>query len=510
MTLALSSRKFTIALLSVTIAYLLTELAFSSRLLDAAGGVADIADIKGLERWGRTLSGVALGLVAWTLLPHRTVVQAVAGLAVSLALSIPGMFYVQERLVQSLLDDMDGPQRRDAVILATAIREAVSGYLVIDGLVLPEGAWQSPGGKAFAALFPILSSNVAVSEQVGVLRRSIRDAVTNCPPGDNCLGSPALFEQRWLDEMRKLADGYRRYADGSNQYAKSMTDAQARADREWDTYVRELASKARGRSPSEIPSSHWGKVRDSVRERGNDVPANWRPDDRPGFQRQILVKARREAEAKFAEATMKEVGAKLPVGMSYEAFVAHPVIQKRINDALGYDLGGPVPLTEDPTKIRMALYEVLADRITDDRLASMRSSGADFGPGGKLEKQGREAAERLVVPPLALAFSLIGGLTHLAKSLFLAMKLAPVRPWLRFAPLYVLPLGLLIAMRAVNPVTANPVYARMEGHVIEARGPSVAKAFRLVIQAEELVYPVNVAIRKTILMGQSFGLEDQT
>lgn len=509
MKLALPSRTFTIVLLTITVAYLLTELAFSSRLLDAAGGVADISDIKGLERWGRTLSGVALGLVAWALLPHRTIVQAVAGLAVSLALSIPGMFYVQERLVQSLLDDMNGPQRRDAVILAAAIREAISGYLVIDGLVLPEGAWQSPGGKAFAALFPVLSSNVSVSEQVGVLRRSVRDAVVNCPPGDQCLGSPAAFEQRWVDEMRKLADGYKRYADGSAQYASTMADAQVRADRAWNQYVQELAREARGRSPSQIPSSYWGKVRDSVRKRGNDVPANWRPDDRPGFQRAILVKARREAEAKFAEATMKEVGVQLPVGMSYESFVAHPAIQKRINDTLGYDLGGPVPITEDPTKIRMKIYEVLADRITDDRLASMRSSGGDFGPGGKLEKQGREAAERLVVPPLALAFSLLGGLTHLAKSLFLAMKLAPVRPWLRFAPLYVLPLALLVAMRAVNPVTANPVYDRLEGHVVEARGPSVAKAFRLVIQAEELVYPVNATIRRTILMGQSFGLDDK-
>ncbi len=501
----LSPRRFTVVLLCFTVAYLLTELAFSSRLLDAAGGVAGIDDIKGLERWGRALSGIALGLVLWTFVPHATVQRAVAGLAAVMAVSIPLMFFIQDRLVESIIDDMKGSQRSDAVILATAISEAVSGYLVIDGLVLPDGAWQSPGGKAFAALFPVLSAQFPVSDQVGVLKRGIREAATSCTPGPQCLGDPASFERRWQEEVRKIKANYKSYDEGSARYAKARADGQARANKEWYGYVDHLRARAGGRSPSQIPSSHWGKVRNEVRQRGNEVPANWRPDDRAGFERPILMKAKREADARFAEETRKAIGAEMPPGLSYASFINHPVIQKRITDALGYDLGRPVPVTEDPTEIRLNLYEVLVERIVDDRLRALRTAREEFSPGGKFEKEGREAAERLVVPPLALLFSLIGGLTHLMKSLYLTMRLLPVPAWSRFLPLYLLPVALLVSLRAVNPVTGSSVYAKLEQGVIAQKGTSTAKALRLIIQAEELVYPLNQTIRKTVLLGQNFG-----
>lgn len=501
----LSTKRFTIVLLGCTVAYLLTELAFSSRLLDAAGGVAGIEDIKGLERWGRALSGIALGLVLWTLMPHATVVRAAAGLAGALAISVPLMFYVQDHLVESVIDDMSAAQRSDAVILATAISEAVSGYLVIDGLVLPDGAWQSPGGKAFAALFPVLSAQFPVSDQVGVLRRGIREAVTRCSPGQQCLGDPVAFEQRWQGEVRKIKASYKSYDEGSAKYAKARADAQARAAAEWSRYVDQLRAKAGGRSPGQIPSSHWHKVRAEVRQRGNDVPNDWRPDDRAGFERPILIKAKREADARFFEETKKAVGVSMPPGLSYAAFIAHPAIQARIREAFGYDLGKPIPVTEDSTEIRLNLYEALADRIVEDRLVALRTAKDEFSPGGKYERQGREAAERLVVPPLALLFSLVGGLTHLMKSLYLLMRLLPVPAWSRFVPLYLLPLALLVALRAVNPVTGSGVYAKLEQGVITQKGKSTAKALRLIIQAEELVYPINQTIRTTLLLGQEFG-----
>jgi hypothetical protein len=193
--------------------------------------------------------------------------------------------------------------------------------------------------------------------------------------------------------------------------------------------------------------------------------------------------------------------------MSYATFAAHPAIQSRIREAFGYDLGKPIPLTEDATRIRLELYEALADRIVDDRIAALRSAKAEFAPGGKYEREGREAAERLVVPPLALLFSLIGGLTHLLKSLYLTMRLSPAPAWLRLAPLYLLPVALLVALRAVNPVTGSSVYAKLESGVGAQKGVSTAKALRLIIQAEELVYPLNHAIRMTLLAGQKFGFD---
>lgn len=506
--MSLSPRLFSsLLLLALTVAYLLTELAFSSRLLDAAGGITDLQDLKQLERWGRALSGIALGLVLWALLPHRTLVQTILGLIVSMAVAVPVMFQVQDKLVRSFVDDMDAGQRRDAVILATAIGEAVSGHLVIDGIALPDGAWQSPAGKAFAALFPILSAHSPVSDKVEVLRPSVRRALTSCDDGHTCLGDPVSFERRWRVEVRKVKDSYERYADGSAKFSEAVAQGRARADQEWNRYVVELRREARGRSPSQIPSRYWPKIREKVRARGAEIPNNWRPDDRATFVRPIIAKARREAETQFNAAVVKELGVTIAPGLSFERFSAHPAVQKRIVAALGFDLGYEVPLSEDSTIIRLKIYEVLLTRLIDDQIDSLRNSAEEFGPGGRFEQRGEEAAERLIVPPLALLFSLIGGLTHLTKSLYLVMKLTPAPPWLRLAPLYVLPLGLLIGLRAVNPVTGSAVYATLDQRVAEHSGASVAKALRFVIQAEGLVYPTNTFIRETVLFGQTFGFK---
>ena len=54
-----SGRKppYLIALVGITLAYLLLECAFNARLLDVAGGQADSHAIEKVEFWGRIISG---------------------------------------------------------------------------------------------------------------------------------------------------------------------------------------------------------------------------------------------------------------------------------------------------------------------------------------------------------------------------------------------------------------------------------------------------------------------
>ena len=53
---------YLIALVGITLAYLLLECAFNARLLDVAGGQADSHAIEKVEFWGRIISGLAVAL----------------------------------------------------------------------------------------------------------------------------------------------------------------------------------------------------------------------------------------------------------------------------------------------------------------------------------------------------------------------------------------------------------------------------------------------------------------
>ncbi|MFN7757542.1 MAG: hypothetical protein ACK5RP_08790 [Betaproteobacteria bacterium] len=59
------------ALIGLTIVYLIVELAFNARLLDVVGGTPSLHEIERIEVWGRLLSGAAVALVALQVLWAR-------------------------------------------------------------------------------------------------------------------------------------------------------------------------------------------------------------------------------------------------------------------------------------------------------------------------------------------------------------------------------------------------------------------------------------------------------
>ena len=155
---------------------------------------------------------------------------------------------------------------------------------------------------------------------------------------------------------------------------------------------------------------------------------------------------------------------------------------------------------------------------------------ADFGDSGALRNRGIDAVRAVIVPPIALFFSLLGAIGHMAKLAFLLVKGAHVlvaRPWSEslFARLtrnawWVPVAGFAIAWACLsaleNSVTQSRLYAYMRAQTLGKSGDVqqrlvasvVVNAMHVVAVGQGHAYPYNERIRNGLLGGISFGYQD--
>lgn len=126
------------------------------------------------------------------------------------------------------------------------------------------------------------------------------------------------------------------------------------------------------------------------------------------------------------------------------------------------------------------------------------------------------------MPPVALFFSLLGAVGHLAKLsyLLLSLTVAAVPAWqarARFlwaTPIAVLALVWLTLSWIDNPVTESRLYAYMRDQVrdgyaqpdgLNVRGRLLGNALHVVAVGQGYGYPVNELVRTRLLGGITYG-----
>jgi len=188
-------------------------------------------------------------------------------------------------------------------------------------------------------------------------------------------------------------------------------------------------------------------VRSELRERGEPVPPDWKCNDRRTFEDCLARKINEEAETRFAQKVAERLGpgVNLPRDLEWEAFVRHPAVQRHWRSKLG--LSGDTRLIHT-----MGLEEYRALAYTPRVTAEVRkltdlyhAEALTFADGGANESAGKRAVRALLVPPIALCFSLLGGLVHVFK--FSAYTLRFVSPW-KIANWSVVSLTLFVVRRS--------------------------------------------------------------
>ena len=120
-----------VVLMLLLVPYLLVELAFNHRLLMLRSGTLDNQALRGVEIWGRIISGVGLGLLLWTFAMGRLLpkLSGLAALLLSLGLGVLCMWHAQRAAIDYWVEQAPARDKQISLALGMLAPTAALGQL---------------------------------------------------------------------------------------------------------------------------------------------------------------------------------------------------------------------------------------------------------------------------------------------------------------------------------------------------------------------------------------------
>ncbi|MDU1063275.1 MAG: hypothetical protein E7A35_22915, partial [Leclercia adecarboxylata] len=301
---------------------------------------------------------------------------------------------------------------------------------------------------------------------------------------------------------------------------------QARA---WQRYERSLEAKRL--KTWNVPRRYYATVRNQVRGQGVPVTNDWSPSDRTGFNAAVAKAARQKY---LAQRTVVYQGVTIPKRLDWGVFFRLDVVQKALREKLLLPANTLVreeyPLNDKLKQFALELHTPHLNEAVKQQLPELRAAVSSYSAGGVNEKLGEDAARAVIVPPIALIFSLVGALTHLAKLLYLVLvpltaTLLTRRSWRPVRFLNHHPLAFPVALIAVlvvtfslinNSITESVAYKNLKDGLAGAKititdeplplsGGAVLRVMHAVSIGQSYSYPINQYLREHVLQGFDFG-----
>ncbi len=522
----------------ITLTYLICELAFNSRLLDLVGSVSTADEVHNMERYGRTLTAIAAALLALQFslmglvrLKKRGVwLTAKASTALVLLIClITGTvtWHAVEWVIERQVTKSTGEFRQMSLLAQLYQHALIEGQQTLEGIPLDSGGgqaqtWTSPSGKAFLATLPVLLSS---SDRYRKLLE--RDAEQNLRDNISSReGGVRGYYELWLQARGEVHKQFVAYYNDEMDISETVRLEQARA---WQRYERSLEAKRL--KTWNVPRRYYATVRKQVRGQGVPVTNDWSPSDRTGFNAAVAKAARQKY---LAQRTVVYKGVTLPKRLDWGVFFRLDVIQKELREKLLLPANTLVreeyPLNDKLKQFALELHTPHLNEAVKQQLPELRAAVSSYSAGGSNEKLGEDAARAVIVPPIALIFSLVGALTHLAKLLYLVLlpltatllTRRPSRP-VRFLNHH--PLAFPVALIAVlvvtfslinNSITESVAYKNLKDGLAGAKititdeplplsGGAVLRVMHAVSIGQSYSYPINQYLREHVLQGFDFG-----
>ncbi|WP_039029599.1 hypothetical protein [Leclercia adecarboxylata] len=522
----------------ITLTYLICELAFNSRLLDLVGSVSTAEEVHNMERYGRTLTAIAAALLAFQfslmaivrLKKKGRLPSAKASIgAVLLICLVTGTvtWHAVEWVIERQVSKSTGEFRQMSLLAQLYQHALIEGQQTLQGIPLESNGsqvqtWTSPSGKAFLATLPILLSasdryrNLLESG----MEQNLRDNISAREGG--VLG----YYKAWQQAREEVYKQFTAYYNDEMDISETVRQEQSRA---WQRYERSLEAKRL--KTWNVPRRYYASVRNHVRGQGVPVTGDWTPSDRAGFNAAVAKAARQKY---LAQRTVVYKGVTLPKRLDWAVFFRQEVVQKELRQKLLLPAGTRVreeyPLTDKLKSFALELHAPHLDEAVRQQLPELRAAATSYSAGGVNEKLGEDAARAVIVPPVALIFSLVGALTHLAKLLYLLLvpltaamltrRTSRTLFFMNHHPL-LFPVGLIAALLVTfsvinNDITESQAYQNLKDGLAGARisitdeplplsGGTVLRVVHVVSIGQSYSYPINQFLRENVLLGFDFG-----
>lgn len=518
----------TFVLVILTACYLIFELGFNARLLDVVGGTATPDQVESIEKYGRTLSGIAVALVVLQLslalrrraLENNKKAQGIISILVLCALTVILVYSGIRIWVDHLVETRTHEFRRLSLNLVLVQRSLVEGKAELGALDGGREVLAKPEGKAFLALFPLMALSVAqLDEKIHDVKFALLEDEIDRRIG----GEAAFYAGPYKTALTEVGKQWETY---SRQPVNVDAEVAKKQDSAWRDYTNRLSR--RNWTPDNVPGYARKRVVQDVR-RSVRVPRNWDPADEETFRRAVKRNVLNSL-GRDSSGGIRYKGHSIRSGLSFNQFVLQKPIQRELKEKL--DLPTRVTVRADypdSAKFRSDLYLPMLKDRTAKELAKYEAPSEDFRDGGPYAQQGKEAARSAIVPPIALFFSLLGAIGHSGKLLYLFVKLMShffhrlkkdalsqrveraAKPIL-FATLAG---GLLTLSVLGNGVTASKLYVYMIKQMsqVPAEASFMEKVWitagsnimHVVTVGQGFGYPINEHIRKEWLQGFNYG-----
>jgi hypothetical protein len=513
----------TSVLIALSVVYLTFELAFNARLLDVVGSAASPGEVHTIEVYGRTLSGLAAALVVLSILWKQRAAPAGNAPAwpmilVACTLTVGAVFFALETLVNYVARQSSAEFRRTSMNILLLQNALAEGKAELDGLTEHPELFATPQGKAFLALFPAMAVSVdRLDEKIRPVKLSLIERKLR-----KDLGGVNGFHERYQDGVDKIRLKFQDYRRLPTVAIDVDEEVRKQQDKAWEDYLRDLGQ--RGWTPSTIPPGLERRVVAQVRKKGVQVPDSWSPSDEAGFRAAVESQTRRRlAKAPGADGVMIN-GRKVAPGLDWIEFFAQEAVQAELRRQLGLPPGARLlPTYENAAAFDKAVFRPMVAQLAARELRRYEAPVSTFGPGGPNEAVGLEAARAVVVPPIALLFSLLGATLHLAKIFFLVhqtvrQRAADERPqttfWQGMALCSAVVAVCLVSLRVMdNDITRSNLYVVMNAQLLDEPSLTrqmVSHSMHVIAVGQAFTYPINEAIRTRLLGGITYGYKGKT
>lgn len=499
----------------VILLYLIVELSFNARLLDVVGGTPTADEVDSIEKFGRIISGLALAIAmwVWVVLPRSvrkgySIAKTAFWLLISGILCISTAYFTERWLIDSMVDGSSAEERYVAVNVRLLSQALLTNNVEIIGLSLTKEQFTSPEGKTFLALLPLLVSTIKdVDQKIKTKKLELIRSVV-----DHSMGGLYVTYNRYVDSNTEIKNLYNKlYVQASEQYLAAIRSIPERQKQAWSDYTRALLKKRL--SPGKIPKRYWQRIRDEVRfGAGINVPSNWNPNDRYAFYRAVEDKIIKEANARFTQEMERRIngGQYVKPNLNFLEFASSSAVQEKWRSLL--HLPPSVRLRPDipnPDIFNKEVYEPAVQSISMELLKIYDAPVHDFADGQPLEHFGKDGMRAVIVPPIALMFSIVGALVHIFKLGSNLIFLVSARKFLgRMVMGSILITSNVYVFIVDNAVVTQPLYLTLHRQVITHFGffgPVVAGAAEWTIRVQPFAYPVNEWVRINLLFGATFG-----
>lgn len=499
----------TIKLIVITFIYLVCELSFNARLLDAVGTGATLSEIETLELFGRSLSGIAVALFVFQICMGLRKLKYLdfIGLKIALILSIWAAIATYN-FIQVFIDHQveatNSEFRKTSLNVGLLQTSLVNGKIKLPQLDEDTTIYSTPEGKALVALFPYMLTQMWNIEAIiqPVKTKIIREQIEK-----KSGGSEAIYES-YLQAISAIRAQYQKYASLPGE-----EDIDDRVNQEfkkaWKRYLSDIGKH--GWTPSSIPEAYKPRVLKQLRK-SIPLPDDWNFEDKAIFKEAISQKVTKQFHKKSS----------IKAGMSWDEFFAQPSIQRELKNKLGVASIGLIKSSyASAADFEKSTYEPLIDKKVKEGLRQYDADLDSYEPNGKNYSIGMDSAKATLSVPIALFFSMMGAILHAAKLLYLILtvvwrKLEIKYEWALFPSLisliaifYFLVLGM-----ADNKVTESQLYAKLaSGYLNNSLDGNQFKqklklqAIHNILIGQSYSYPFNEYLRVHALAGFNFGFE---